>query len=473
MITRPLSRYIDSFETSQPRASRSPRVTKVAAWVCAPLIAAALFLSLGSAFAVNPVYTATPDHPTGVYAPNEKVTWTIDVTGDRSTLTAVPYKVKKDDADVVTSGTLDLSTGPATVSGSRPEPGALQLSIFSMDKTNLLPLGMGGAVIAPEKMTPARPAPEDFDAFWKSKLAELSAVPVNPVVEKISTEGIKNSEGMELYKVTLDNIKGSHVHAILAKPAKEGKFPAMLMFNSAGVGPLDKAAVIGQAKAGWLVLNVGPHDIPVDEPDAYYKELKEQALKNYIYIGKDSRDECYFLRMFLGCVRGAEYLASRPDWNGSVLVATGASQGGLQTFAAASLYPKITCAMTMVPAGCDVYGPLATPPRCGSWPYWLVNWAQQGKDPEKIKQTAGYFDSIYFASRLHCPSLVAVALLDTAACPAGVIAAYNGITAPKKLITMPMSNHYGAGSGGVYFTEFLKWKDALQKGQPLPVTTKE
>jgi cephalosporin-C deacetylase len=435
-----------------------------------PFLAAALFLLRGVAFAADPAFTVTPDHATGVYAPNEKVTWTIDVKGDRAGLTALGYTVKKDAKVDVCSGAIDLSAGSATISASREEPGALLAEIFSMDKTKLLPLAMGGAVISPEKIKMSQPAPEDFDSFWQAKLKELLEVPANPKLEKVSVEGIKHSEGVECYKVSLDNIRGTHVRAILAKSEKEGKYPAMLMVNSAGVSALDKNPVIGQAKPGWLVLNVSAHDLPVDETDAYYKNLKETSLKNYYAIGNENRETSYFLRMFLGCVRGAEYLASRPDWDGKTLIVTGVSQGGLQSFATAALYPKITAVMADVPAGCDNYGPLASPPRAVAWPYWLAKYAQQGKDFEKMQQTAGYFDGIYFAARIRCPALVAVALLDVAARPTGVIAAYNGINAPKQLLIMPTSDHYGSGGAqAVYFNTFFKWKDALQKGKPLPI----
>ena len=434
------------------------------------LFAAALIFSSGLAFATDASFTVTPDHPTGVYAPNEKVTWTIDVTGDRAGLTALPYKVKADGQTDVASGAIDLSAGPATISASRADPGALLALISSMDKTKPFPVAMGGAVIAPGKIGPAAPAPQDFDAFWAAKLKELSAVPPNPQLEKVDVSGIKNSDGVDCYKVTLDNIRGTHARGILAEPARPGKFPAMLMVNFAGVYALDKPQVIGQAKPGWLVLNVSAHDLPVDEPDAYYKDLKAGALKDYFYIGSEDRETSYFLRMLPGCVRGAEYLASRPDWDGKTLVVAGVSQGGLQSLATAALYPKITDVMTMVPAGCDVYGPLGNPPRAFGWPYWLSPFGPKGRDMKKVQQTAGYYDGLYFAARIHCPTLIGVALLDVAARPAGVIAAYNSINAPKELVIMPTSNHYGNNGGGVvYFGRFSKWKTALQKGEPPPI----
>lgn len=435
------------------------------------LILAVCFSLLASPiFAADPAFTVTPDRASGVYAPNEKVTWKVDVAGDRAGLTALPYKVKKDAQVVISTGTIDLSAGPATITASREEPGAILAEIMSMDKTKQLPVAMGGAVISPEKIGPAAPAPADFDEFWQGKLKELAAVPPNPQLEKVDVSTVKNGEGMECYKVSLDNIRGTHVRGVLAKPAKDGKYPAMLMVNSAGVSGLDKASIVGHAKAGWLVLNVSAHDLPVDESDAYYKELKEGSLKNYFYIGSEDRETSYFVRMFLGCARGAEYLASRSDWNGEVLIVTGSSQGGLQSFATAALCPKITAVMANVAAGCDNFAPLANPARAFGWPYWLSNFGPKGRDMEKVKQTAGYFDGINFAARIKAPTLVGVALLDIAARPAGVIAAYNAIPAPKELIIMATSDHYGSkGAQLPFFNTFIKWKDALQKGKPLPL----
>jgi cephalosporin-C deacetylase-like acetyl esterase len=245
----------------------------------------------------------------------------------------------------------------------------------------------------------------------------------------------------------------------------------MLLLQSAGVYALDKAQVVAQAKPGWLVLNISAHDLPIDQPDEFYKNLKDGALKNYFFLGSEDRESSYFLRMFLGCVRAIDYLTSRPDWDGKVLVVTGTSQGGLQSFATAALCPKVTEVMTLVPAGCDVYAPLAKPLRAFGWPYWLSNWGPKDRDMKKVRQTAGYFDGDYFAARIHCPTLIAAGLLDIAACPAGVIAAYNSVNASKELLIMPTSDHYGSGGAqAIYFQRFNAWKTALQKGLTPPIT---
>ena len=44
-----------------------------------------------------------------------------------------------------------------------------------------------GAMIAPEEIRPAEKIPEDFDEFWKEKIARLEALPMNPQLEKIDS----------------------------------------------------------------------------------------------------------------------------------------------------------------------------------------------------------------------------------------------------------------------------------------------
>ena len=416
-------------------------------------------------------FSVKPDHESGIYGPNETVTWSVDIAGDRTGLIALPYVVKADDQVEVGKGTIDLSAGPATITASRPDPGVLVTHIYPMVKTNGLPIASGGAVISPEKIQPSAPAPDDFDDFWNAKLKELDAVPINPKVEKEDVSSVKNSEGVDYYKVTLDNIRGTHVQGQLARPTQGEKFPAMLMVQFAGVYPLNKDQVIAQAKPGWLALNISAHDLPIDETPAFYDNLKATTLKDYVYIGSDDRDTSYFLRMLLGCARAVDYLKTRPDWDGKTIMVTGTSQGGLQSFAAAALRPNdVNVLAVNVPAGADVYAPLATPPRAFGWPYWLSNWGPKDRDMKKVQTTAGYYDLIYFAQRIKASALVDCGLIDPAARPTGVIAAYNQIKTPKQLLILPLSDHYGTGGAQMPFlTTFNKWKMALQKGEPLPI----
>ncbi|MDF3057604.1 MAG: Acetyl xylan esterase [Rariglobus sp.] len=412
-----------------------------------------------------PVVMITPEVPSGVYAPGDKATWRVEVKPETGApAPELVYKIKKDGQVVVQEGTLDYSAGAVSLSAVREDAGALVVQVLPAEK-NAQPLAVGGAIYAPGKIGPAAPEPKDFDAFWKAKLDELAQVPVNPVVEK--TPDAKNTEGVTYYKVTLDNIRGTKVRGQLAHPSTGGKSPALLVVQYAGVYALDQSTVINDAKAGWLVLNISAHDLPIDESPEFYKNQKDGALKNYVYMGSEDRETSYFLRMFLGCVRAAEYLATRPEWDGETLIVTGASQGGLQALVTAALSPKVTGLMAVVPAGCDNYAPLAN--RAFGWPYWLSNWGPRDRDMKKVEVTAGYFDGINFAARIRTPALVAYGLADETSRPTGVAAAINALKGPKEALILPLSNHQGTGAAqAAYFRRAAEWKKAVLSGESLP-----
>jgi cephalosporin-C deacetylase len=108
-----------------------------------------------------------------------------------------------------------------------------------------------GAAVAPSKVGLSSPRPEDFDAFWESRLAAQSKIPINPMVTPVQS-GIP---GVDLNMFVLDAL-GSKARGYVAKPAREGKFPAIIQLQYAGVYALNAGAVAQRAAAGWLVINV-------------------------------------------------------------------------------------------------------------------------------------------------------------------------------------------------------------------------
>ena len=214
------------------------------------------------------------------------------------------------------------------------------------------------------------------------------------------------------------------------------------------------------------MLNVLAHDLPIDEPAEFYQKQAAGPLRNYWEIGNDDRETSYFLRMYLSCYQALEYLRSRPDWDGKTLVVAGASQGGQQTLVAAALHPRVTAALAMVPAGCDMLGP--TVGRTGGWPQWYD--CIQGKDPAKVREASRYYDVVNFAPRIKCPVLVGYGLIDETCPPEGIQAAVNAISTPKEVIPLPQGEHLEQdGSHQAYYERLNEaWLPALRDGRPVP-----
>jgi cephalosporin-C deacetylase-like acetyl esterase len=267
---------------------------------------------------------------------------------------------------------------------------------------------------------PAVPRPPDFDAFWSGKLKALRDIPMNPVLTPAKTE----KPGVQLYTVQLDSV-GSHVQGYLAKPTKEGKFPALVIFQYAGIYALQPNTVTDRAAEGWLALDVDSHDMP--------RNQQTGAPPNYQAVGNTSRETSYFLNMYLRDTRAIDYIAGHPDWDGKTIVLMGTSMGGQQSLVTAGLNPdRIRAVIVNEPSGADSNGNLHG--RKAGYPNWP-------SDDPKVMETALYFDTVNFASSIKAPVLAGIGFIDTTAPPVGIWTAINQTRGLKEVVSMVESDH--------------------------------
>jgi cephalosporin-C deacetylase len=229
---------------------------------------------------------------------------------------------------------------------------------------------------------------------------------------------------VDLYTVKLDSV-GSHVQGYLAKPGGKGKFPALVIYQYAGVYALQPDTAISRATQGWLAFDVDSHDIAPDS---------EQGIpRDYPIIGNNDRERSYFLNMYLRDTRAIDYIRSRPDWDGKTIVVMGTSMGGQQSLVTAGLNPgRITAVLVNEPAGADSNGDLYG--RKAGYPNWPIS------DPQVMK-TALYFDVVNFASHIQAPTLASMGFIDTTAPPVGIWTAVDQIPGPKEAVPMIDSDH--------------------------------
>jgi cephalosporin-C deacetylase-like acetyl esterase len=410
---------------------------------------AILLLLVGSSAFAEPKIVITTDKPSAIYDANSQATWTIEIKdADKPATGEFSFVVK-------TGGLEEFLK--VTASAAEPKkvhfaggPGFVLLEVKYKPDGGKEIKRVSGIVFAPGEIKASAPVPDDFDAFWKTKIAELDAVPMNVKTEKIDIGDAK----IEYYKVTMDNIRGRKIYGQLAKPAgaDEKKLPALLQVQWAGVYPLSRDWVVGHAKQGRLAFNIIAHDLPIDEKPEFYKEKAAKELNDYPGQGNDDRETSYFLPMFLSCRRAVDYLTKRPDWDGKHLLVHGGSQGGYQAIVTAGIHPAVTAFAANVPAGCDHTGK-----KVGRRPGW-PNWAgRPKKDEKKMLEASRYFDAMNFAARVKCPGLIGVGLVDPV-CPAeGVLATCNQLQGPKDVVIMPTADH--GGDHKAYYAKFGPFLD--------------
>ena len=410
--------------------------------------------------------TFTPYHADGIYDVGERVGWHVTVAPGQTAAGTYAYTVKRDGLAVIGRGTLDPSSGHATIEASLDRPGMLLVEVrppagttgFHGASKSEVGRVLLGAAVAPQRIRPSGRRPRDFDAFWTAELRRLDSVPADPLL----TPGESGRPDVAYYTIRMNNVGGAHVYGQLARPSRQEAggetFPALLLLQWASPPyPLQRQWVTDYAARGWLVLNVEPHDVPADMPQAFYDALP-QLIKSYGLIGRHDRDESYFLPMYLGDYRAAEYLASRVDWDGRTLVVMGTSMGGQQGFAVAGLDPRVTALIANVPAACDPLGPLGG--RAAPYPNWDV------ERPE-VRRTAGYFDAVHFAPRIRARALISMGFIDETTPPAGIWAAFNQLPGPKEAVPLVDSphNHMAAPEEVLPYTRrSAAWLDALARG---------
>jgi cephalosporin-C deacetylase len=367
----------------------------------------------------------TPFHASGIYEIGERAGWTVTLPQGAATgglAASYSYTIRKNNLDTIKTGVIDISPGSATIEAALNEPAMLYVDVNHVEQGGGTASGSAihlGAAIAPSKLQPSVPRPADFDAFWDAKLKALSAIPIHPVLTPAQT----GKENVELYTVMLDSV-GSHVQGYLAKPAHPGKFPALVIFQYAGVYALQPNSVTDRAAEGWLAFDVDSHDIPPSQGNG--------VPTNYQSIGNSDRETSYFLNMYLRDSRAIDYIASRPDWDGKTIVIMGTSMGGQQSLVTAALNPKVTSVIVNEPSGADSNGDLHG--RKAGYPNWPSN------NP-KVMETALYFDTVNFAPRIKAPVLAAIGWIDTTAPPAGIWTAVDQIPGPKEVVPMIESAH--------------------------------
>jgi cephalosporin-C deacetylase-like acetyl esterase len=425
----------------------------------------------GAQPAPTPVFI--PNHANGIYEVGEPAGWAVTLPdGVSAPVGKYTYTIKRNQLDTLKTGEFDLSSGKATIevpsdapammnvqvtpppaapppaaapatpagTATASAPGSAPVASAPAVAGPGGPAGAGGrggrggrgrgrggpnyalqlgAAIAPTKLQPSAPRPADFDAFWDGKLKALAAVPMNPQLAPQET----NVAGVELAMFKIDSLN-SQVQGYVAKPAKEGKFPALLLYQYAGVYVIPTTNSTNRAAQGWLCLNVDSHDVTPDSTQG--------VPQNYQSVGNGDREQSYFLDMYLRDTRAVQYLKSRPDWDGKTIVLMGTSMGGQQTLVTAGLNDGITAALAWVPSGTDFDGDLHG--RKLGYPNWST------RDP-KVAATGLYFDVVNFASRIKAPTFIGLGFLDTTASPVGIWTAYNQIPGAKEAIAMPQAAH--------------------------------
>lgn len=297
-----------------------------------------------------------------------------------------------------------------------------------------------------EKIQPVAQEPQDFMAFWQSSLDEARKIDLDPRMELLPD---RCTSKVNVYQVSYQNMRnGSRTYGILCMPKAPGMYPALLRVPGAGIRPYN--GDLETAAKGAITLEIGIHGIPVTYTQEYYDKLFNGALNGYWEMNLDNRDTNYYKRVFIGAVRGVDFLCALPEYNGKALGVTGASQGGMLSLVTAALDKRVTFLAGIHPAMCDHVASLQKQ-ACG-WPHYFYQ--VENPDPQKVKMSA-YYDGINFARHIQVPAWFAWGYNDDVVSPTSMFAMYNTLKSQKHYQPYLQSGHWW------YWEEYADWNNWL------------
>jgi cephalosporin-C deacetylase-like acetyl esterase len=346
-----------------------------------------------------------------------------------------------------------LKDGTLTVKGKMTKPGFYRVDVTAHvgDKEYK---GACAAAFSPEKILPTTIMPKDFSDYWQQAIQQARYTDLMPTKRLLPERCTKD---VNVYEVSFQNIQWNwRTYGILcvpveaeANPAKARRYPALLRVPGAGVRPY--GGDIYTASQGAITLEIGIHGISVTMDQKVYDDVFNGALMNYWNWGMDNRDDSYYKRVIIGCIRAIDYIEQYTPWNGQQLAVSGSSQGGFLSLACAGLDKRVTCYAPVHAACCDHTASLKGV-ACG-WPHYFY-WnatphsdyksENKGKGQEAKINTSRYYDGVNFARLINDKQKgwFSFGYNDDVVPPTTAWATYNTVTGPKEISPYQATWHY-------------------------------
>ncbi len=292
----------------------------------------------------------------------------------------------------------------------------------------------GGAGADVESIMCGSETPDGYLEFWARLKAEVGenepeiiyekefdpySDPKYPVANRV--------EGYVFYDMHI-KVKGDmYASCVAAYPrdAEKGSLKLIMNYRGYGIGP-----TIVRAFPGAMTVSVSAHSIPNFEPEEYYDNLSKTTLRGYGFNEKENEDPdtTYWKGMMMRDMQALRYFKDHELLNKKDYIFVGGSQAGMQAANMAAHSGLATECVLMLPWMADIGG------------YWncgrnICAWHH------KNQKGVYYFDTAVAAGHIKCPTTIVAGLGDYICPPSGVMATYNNLNVPKRLVLFQNMTH--------------------------------
>lgn len=294
---------------------------------------------------------------------------------------------------------------------------------------------------------PVREEAADFDAFWQETLDQARQYPLNAVFEPVDY-GINTCD---IYDVTFSGYNGQRVKGWYLTPrGQAGKVPCVVGYIGYGGGRGFGFEHLLWPSAGFAYLHMDTRGQGTtwsngDTPDIPDVGANPSA-PGFMTQGILDPKTYYYRRVFTDAARAVDVALERDEVDITRIAATGGSQGGGITLAAAGLNPAVKAIMPDVPFLCH-YRRATTIVDTAPYSEIVTYCKTHRNNIDQVFKTLSYFDGVNFAARTSAQALFSVGLMDTICPPSTVYAAYNHLAgSSKEMRVYTFNNHEGGGN---------------------------
>jgi cephalosporin-C deacetylase len=285
--------------------------------------------------------------------------------------------------------------------------------------------------IRPEEIKSSHPKPNDFDQFWEDTKSELAAVePEYIVTERTDLE----KDNRKVYLISMKSLGGFTISAWLTEPEHKNPhqtFPVLLMLP--GYQATNKPLMGKEYDMAFLGLDVRGQGLS--------KPGLEMRREDYIVSLLESKDNYILRGIIMDCIRAVDFIFTRPELSHDRISVTGGSMGGYLSITTAALDSRVSICAPQNPFMSDIYN------MDNGAVTWPINHMKEyvkirpGLTFDKVLNNLQYFDTKNFATKITCPVVMGIGLLDPFVPPNNSYAVYNNITAKKKIFVFKDLGH--------------------------------
>lgn len=275
---------------------------------------------------------------------------------------------------------------------------------------------------------------DDFDLFWDATITAAINQPLNAELIPYDLP----ARGLQCYAVRLDGFEGGRLAGWYVRPERQGKFPGLCVYHGYSMRAARPLDLISFAAQGMCVFSLDCRGQNGQSQDV--SAPAEGHHSGWMTKGIRSPQEYYYRYVFADAVRALELLARREEVDMGRIAVTGGSQGGGLALAVASLSNRPILALPDIPFLCDYRRAIAITP-IGPYPEIPGFLKSFPHLYDQTIRTLSYFDCMNLAPRIRCKTVISNCLWDDVCPPSTIFAAYNHITAEKKMEIYPFHKH--------------------------------